>query len=51
MRRGDFIGLRQGTLNQVERLIEMARHHSKRVLIDPKGQDFTKYRGQPITPT
>lgn len=36
----------KGTLNQVERLIEMARYHGKRVLIDPKGQDFTKYRGQ-----
>ncbi|WP_404344390.1 bifunctional D-glycero-beta-D-manno-heptose-7-phosphate kinase/D-glycero-beta-D-manno-heptose 1-phosphate adenylyltransferase HldE [Vreelandella venusta] len=41
----------KGTLNQVERLIEMARHHGKRVLIDPKGQDFTKYRGASlITP-
>ncbi len=41
----------KGTLNQVERLIDMARQHGKRVLIDPKGQDFTKYRGASlITP-
>ncbi len=33
----------KGTLNQVEHLIDMARQHGKRVLIDPKGQDFTKY--------
>lgn len=41
----------KGTLNQVERLIAQARAHGKRVLIDPKGQDFTKYRGASlITP-
>ncbi|MBZ5487397.1 bifunctional D-glycero-beta-D-manno-heptose-7-phosphate kinase/D-glycero-beta-D-manno-heptose 1-phosphate adenylyltransferase HldE [Halomonas aquamarina] len=41
----------KGTLNQVERLITQARAHGKRVLIDPKGQDFTKYRGASlITP-
>ncbi|PCF96258.1 bifunctional D-glycero-beta-D-manno-heptose-7-phosphate kinase/D-glycero-beta-D-manno-heptose 1-phosphate adenylyltransferase HldE [Vreelandella nigrificans] len=41
----------KGTLNQVERLIEMTRAHGKRVLIDPKGQDFSKYRGASlITP-
>lgn len=41
----------KGTLNQVEKLIAMARAHGKRVLIDPKGQDFSKYRGASlITP-
>lgn len=41
----------KGTLNQVERLIEMAKARGKRVLIDPKGVDFTKYRGASlITP-
>ncbi|WP_249976403.1 bifunctional D-glycero-beta-D-manno-heptose-7-phosphate kinase/D-glycero-beta-D-manno-heptose 1-phosphate adenylyltransferase HldE [Vreelandella olivaria] len=41
----------KGTLNQVEQLIHMARAHGKRVLIDPKGQDFAKYRGASlITP-
>ncbi|MCB8890649.1 bifunctional D-glycero-beta-D-manno-heptose-7-phosphate kinase/D-glycero-beta-D-manno-heptose 1-phosphate adenylyltransferase HldE [Vreelandella malpeensis] len=41
----------KGTLNQVERLIEMAKAQGKRVLIDPKGVDFAKYRGASlITP-
>lgn len=41
----------KGTLNQVESLIAKARRHGKRVLIDPKGQDFSKYRGASlITP-
>ncbi|TVP50157.1 MAG: bifunctional D-glycero-beta-D-manno-heptose-7-phosphate kinase/D-glycero-beta-D-manno-heptose 1-phosphate adenylyltransferase HldE [Halomonas sp.] len=41
----------KGTLNQVEHLIAKARAHGKRVLIDPKGQDFSKYRGASlITP-
>lgn len=41
----------KGTLNQVESLIAKARAHGKRVLIDPKGQDFSKYRGASlITP-
>ena len=41
----------KGTLNQVERLVEMARAAGKKVLVDPKGQDFRKYRGATlITP-
>lgn len=41
----------KGTLNQVESLIANARAQGKRVLIDPKGQDFGKYRGASlITP-
>lgn len=41
----------KGTLNQVENLIANARAEGKRVLIDPKGQDFSKYRGASlITP-
>jgi D-beta-D-heptose 7-phosphate kinase/D-beta-D-heptose 1-phosphate adenosyltransferase len=41
----------KGTLNKVENLIAKARTHGKRVLIDPKGQDFSKYRGASlITP-
>lgn len=41
----------KGTLNQVEALIAMARAQGKRVLIDPKGQEFSKYRGASlITP-
>ncbi|MDR5874413.1 bifunctional D-glycero-beta-D-manno-heptose-7-phosphate kinase/D-glycero-beta-D-manno-heptose 1-phosphate adenylyltransferase HldE [Halomonas sp. CUBES01] len=41
----------KGTLNQVEKLIALARSQGKRVLIDPKGGDFSKYRGASlITP-
>lgn len=41
----------KGTLNQVEQLIASARAQGKRVLIDPKGGDFSKYRGASlITP-
>ncbi|MCO7245795.1 bifunctional D-glycero-beta-D-manno-heptose-7-phosphate kinase/D-glycero-beta-D-manno-heptose 1-phosphate adenylyltransferase HldE [Halomonas sp. Mc5H-6] len=41
----------KGTLNQVEQLIASARAQGKRVLIDPKGSDFSKYRGASlITP-
>ena len=41
----------KGTLNQVEKLISLARGQGKRVLIDPKGSDFRKYRGASlITP-
>ncbi|MDQ7730438.1 bifunctional D-glycero-beta-D-manno-heptose-7-phosphate kinase/D-glycero-beta-D-manno-heptose 1-phosphate adenylyltransferase HldE [Halomonas sp. SpR8] len=41
----------KGTLNKVEQVIAMARAHGKRVLVDPKGQDFSKYRGASlITP-
>ncbi|GLR64860.1 bifunctional D-glycero-beta-D-manno-heptose-7-phosphate kinase/D-glycero-beta-D-manno-heptose 1-phosphate adenylyltransferase HldE [Marinospirillum insulare] len=34
----------KGTLNQVQKMIQMARKAGKRVLIDPKGQDFSIYR-------
>ncbi|QNI01475.1 bifunctional D-glycero-beta-D-manno-heptose-7-phosphate kinase/D-glycero-beta-D-manno-heptose 1-phosphate adenylyltransferase HldE [Halomonas sp. SH5A2] len=41
----------KGTLNQVEKLISLARAQGKRVLVDPKGGDFSKYRGASlITP-
>ncbi|MEA2119185.1 bifunctional D-glycero-beta-D-manno-heptose-7-phosphate kinase/D-glycero-beta-D-manno-heptose 1-phosphate adenylyltransferase HldE [Halovibrio sp. HP20-50] len=41
----------KGTLNQVENLIASATDQGKRVLIDPKGQDFSRYRGASlITP-
>lgn len=41
----------KGTLNQVGQLIASARAQGKRVLIDPKGSDFSKYRGASlITP-
>ncbi|GGX83897.1 bifunctional protein HldE [Litchfieldella qijiaojingensis] len=38
----------KGTLNRVEALIAMIRAAGKRVLIDPKGGDFGKYRGASV---
>ncbi|MBT7308950.1 MAG: bifunctional D-glycero-beta-D-manno-heptose-7-phosphate kinase/D-glycero-beta-D-manno-heptose 1-phosphate adenylyltransferase HldE [Gammaproteobacteria bacterium] len=35
----------KGTLREVESLIELARLAGKPVLVDPKGGDFSKYRG------
>ncbi|XKH60225.1 bifunctional D-glycero-beta-D-manno-heptose-7-phosphate kinase/D-glycero-beta-D-manno-heptose 1-phosphate adenylyltransferase HldE [Halomonas sediminis] len=38
----------KGTLDQIERLIDLARAHGKRVLVDPKGRDFSRYRGASV---
>ncbi|MEQ7869285.1 bifunctional D-glycero-beta-D-manno-heptose-7-phosphate kinase/D-glycero-beta-D-manno-heptose 1-phosphate adenylyltransferase HldE [Chromohalobacter salexigens] len=38
----------KGSLNRVETLIATARGAGKRVLVDPKGHDFAKYRGASI---
>lgn len=38
----------KGTLNRVETLIAMVRAAGKRVLVDPKGGDFAKYRGASV---
>lgn len=38
----------KGTLSDVEPLIAIAREKNIPVLVDPKGQDFTKYRGATI---
>ena len=35
----------KGTLDKVPALIERCRRHGKPVLIDPKGTDFSRYRG------
>ena len=35
----------KGGLTHVSKMIEAARRHGKRILIDPKGDDFSKYRG------
>jgi rfaE bifunctional protein kinase chain/domain len=35
----------KGGLTHVTKMIDAARRHGKRVLIDPKGDDFSKYRG------
>lgn len=38
----------KGTLAHVERMIGMARRRGKRVLVDPKGEDFRRYRGASV---
>ena len=38
----------KGTLNRVESLIQMVRDAGKRVLVDPKGSDFRRYRGASV---
>jgi D-beta-D-heptose 7-phosphate kinase/D-beta-D-heptose 1-phosphate adenosyltransferase len=38
----------KGSLNRVETLIATARAAGKRVLVDPKGGDFSRYRGASV---
>jgi len=41
----------KGGLTHIPRMIELARQHARPVLIDPKGSDYTRYRGaNVITP-
>lgn len=41
----------KGGLTHVARMIELCRQHKKPVLVDPKGSDYSKYRGATlITP-
>lgn len=35
----------KGSLTHIARMIELARGHGKPVLVDPKGEDFSRYRG------
>jgi len=35
----------KGTLSDVQKMIQLARNNNVKVLIDPKGSDFEKYRG------
>ena len=35
----------KGSLTHVTKMIEAAKRHGKRVLIDPKGDDYAKYAG------
>jgi len=35
----------KGGLTHVAKMIDAARRHGKRILVDPKGDDFSKYRG------
>ncbi|PAU77391.1 bifunctional D-glycero-beta-D-manno-heptose-7-phosphate kinase/D-glycero-beta-D-manno-heptose 1-phosphate adenylyltransferase HldE [Halomonas salipaludis] len=38
----------KGTLNRIEELIALVRGAGKRVLVDPKGNDFRRYRGASV---
>ncbi|WP_027965694.1 bifunctional D-glycero-beta-D-manno-heptose-7-phosphate kinase/D-glycero-beta-D-manno-heptose 1-phosphate adenylyltransferase HldE [Halomonas halocynthiae] len=38
----------KGTLSDVQKLIVLGRSQGKRVLVDPKGSDFSKYRGASV---
>ncbi|MDR5893646.1 bifunctional D-glycero-beta-D-manno-heptose-7-phosphate kinase/D-glycero-beta-D-manno-heptose 1-phosphate adenylyltransferase HldE [Halomonas mongoliensis] len=38
----------KGTLNRVQELIRLVRASGKRVLVDPKGSDFSRYRGASV---
>lgn len=35
----------KGGLTHVTKMIDVAKRHGKRILIDPKGDDYSKYRG------
>ncbi len=35
----------KGSLTHVTKMIDVAKRHGKRILIDPKGDDYSKYRG------
>ena len=35
----------KGGLTHVAKMIDVARRHHKRILVDPKGDDYSKYRG------
>ena len=35
----------KGGLTHVSKMIEAAKAHGKRILVDPKGEDFARYRG------
>ncbi|WP_027350154.1 bifunctional D-glycero-beta-D-manno-heptose-7-phosphate kinase/D-glycero-beta-D-manno-heptose 1-phosphate adenylyltransferase HldE [Halotalea alkalilenta] len=38
----------KGTLSRVQTLIQLGRAQGKRVLVDPKGTDFSRYRGASV---
>jgi len=38
----------KGGLTHIERMIELARAAGKRVLVDPKGDDYSRYRGATV---
>jgi D-beta-D-heptose 7-phosphate kinase / D-beta-D-heptose 1-phosphate adenosyltransferase len=40
-----FSDYNKGSLADVQKMIQLAKKHSSRILVDPKGSDFEKYRG------
>jgi rfaE bifunctional protein kinase chain/domain len=38
----------KGGLKHIERMIELARHNRKPVLVDPKGDEYARYRGATV---
>ena len=38
----------KGTLDEIQPLINLANQHHKPVLVDPKGDDFTRYQGATV---
>ncbi len=38
----------KGGLTHVAKMIDAARRHGKRILVDPKGDDYSKYRGATV---
>ncbi len=38
----------KGGLHHIEKMIAFAREHGKPVLVDPKGDDYTRYRGATV---
>jgi D-beta-D-heptose 7-phosphate kinase/D-beta-D-heptose 1-phosphate adenosyltransferase len=40
-----FSDYNKGSLADVQKMIQLAKKHGSRILVDPKGSDFEKYRG------
>jgi rfaE bifunctional protein kinase chain/domain len=38
----------KGGLTHVAKMIDVAKRHGKRILVDPKGDDYSKYRGATV---
>jgi rfaE bifunctional protein kinase chain/domain len=43
-----FVDYGKGSLADVQRHIQRAKHFGKKVLVDPKGYDYAKYRGADV---
>ncbi len=43
-----FSDYQKGTLGQIQQMIQQAREQGKKIVIDPKGDDFQRYQGASI---